>query len=392
MNYLLEFYRQLKVRTRIFLLCACYSLCIIFAVIAGRMFSTTVSFISTAIFVLLGIVFSGLLFWSVDDALHRIIGFLTPMTEGNLTHEIKARRNNEISTIIRSLGTLQATMRDIIGQISHTSLQMTQASGKLCLNAGQIASGTEEVARQTNSVAAASQEMAATSNDIAHNCMNAAESSNRASETARRGAEIVKQATNSMERISVRVKDTAKTVEELGERSDQIGQIIGTIEDIADQTNLLALNAAIEAARAGEQGRGFAVVADEVRALAERTTRATREISVMIKAIQSETKGAVEAIEEGVAEVEKGTEYSINSGQALELILAQITDVTNQVNQIATAAEQQTATTGEITTNIRQITSVVQQTAGGATETASASSEMSRVAGEMQRLVGQFRI
>ncbi len=392
MNFLLDIYLHLRIRTRIMLLCACYSGCIIFAVVAGRMFSTTISVISTAVFVLLGAIFSSLLIWSVNDALQRVIGFLSHMADGNLAQDISAKRNNEISTIIRSISTVQSTMREIIGQIIQTSQHMTLASGTLHTNANQIATGTEEVAHQTNSVAVASEEMAATSNDIAHNCLSAAETSNRASDTARSGAEIVKRATNGMERIAVRVKETAKTVEELGNRSDQIGQIIGTIEDIADQTNLLALNAAIEAARAGEQGRGFAVVADEVRALAERTTRATREISEMIKAIQNETKGAVSAIEEGVAEVEKGTEYSISSGQALEQILSQINDVTMQVNQIATAAEEQTATTGEITTNIQQITRVVQQTASGATATASASSDLSRVSEELQRLVGKFRL
>ncbi len=392
MNFLLEQYRRLNIRTRIFFLCVCYSACIVFAVVAARMFSQTISIMSTAVFVLLGAFFSGLLFWSINDALNRVTGYLTHMTEGNLTQDIVAKRNNEISSIIRSIATLQATMREIIGRISQTSQQMITASGKLQSNAGQIAAGTEEVARQTNSVAVASEEMAATSNDIAHNCLSAAENSTRASETARSGAETVKCATNGMERIASRVKETAKTVVELGARSDQIGQIIGTIEDIADQTNLLALNAAIEAARAGEQGRGFAVVADEVRALAERTTRATREISEMIKAIQKETKGAVAAIEEGVAEVEKGTGYSVSSGQALEQILSQINDVTMQVNQIATAAEEQTATTGEITTNIQKITKVVQQTAGGASETAAASSELSRVAEELQRLVGTFKL
>jgi methyl-accepting chemotaxis protein len=356
------------------------------------MFSMTFSILSTATFVLLGIFFSTLLYLSINDALQRIIGYLTLMAEGNLTQEIKAKRNNEISSIIRSINSLQSTMREILGQIAQTSQQMALASNTLHTNASKIATGTEEVAHQTNSVAAASEQMAATSNSIAHNCLSAAETSNRASDTARSGAEIVRRATNGMERIAVKVTDAAKTVEGLGSRSNQIGQIIGTIEDIADQTNLLALNAAIEAARAGEQGRGFAVVADEVRALAERTTRATREISEMIKAIQSETKGAVAAIEEGVSEVEKGTEYSIGSGQALDQILAQINDVTLQVNQIATAVEEQSATTGEITTNIQHITNIVQQTASGATETASASSDVSRVAEELQRLVGKFRL
>jgi methyl-accepting chemotaxis protein len=195
-----------------------------------------------------------------------------------------------------------------------------------------------------------------------------------------------------MERIASRVSDAAKTVEDLGARSDQIGQIIGTIEDIADQTNLLALNAAIEAARAGEQGRGFAVVADEVRALAERTTCATREIGTLIKAIQNETKGAVAAMEEGVVEVERGTESSVKSGAALEMILAQIYDVSVQVNQIATAAEEQSATTCEITTNISQITAMVDSTVRAAAETTATSSQLSRESGRLQQLVSQFKI
>jgi methyl-accepting chemotaxis protein len=356
------------------------------------MFSSTVSILSTAIFVLLGAFFSGLLFWSVNDALKRIIGYLTRMTDGDLTQTISAKRNNEISTIIRSIDTLQNTIRDIITQISQSSDHVATSSRQLHANATQIATGTDEVVTQTNSVSLASEAMATTSDSIAHSCLNAAETSNHASETARSGADVVRQTITGMERIAHRVKDASTTVEGLGVRSEQIGEIIGTIEDIADQTNLLALNAAIEAARAGEQGRGFAVVADEVRALAERTTRATREISDMIKAIQNETRGAVVAIEEGVAEVEKGTDCSTRSGQALEQILNQINDVTLQVSQIATAAEEQTATTGEITTNIQHITSVVRQTAQGAAETASASSELSREADKLQHLVGRFKL
>jgi len=181
-------------------------------------------------------------------------------------------------------------------------------------------------------------------------------------------------------------------VEKLGTRSDQIGDIVATIEDIADQTNLLALNAAIEAARAGEQGRGFAVVADEVRALAERTTKATREIGTMIKSIQLETREAVQAMEEGVQEVERGTTGAARSGKALEDILEQIDEVTGQINQIAIAAEEQTATTSQISDNIQQISATVQTSARSSQEISGASSQLSRLSVEMQQMVQRFRI
>jgi methyl-accepting chemotaxis protein len=234
--------------------------------------------------------------------------------------------------------------------------------------------------------------MASTSSEIAANCTNAAESSRRTSESASTGVAVVQETIVGMGKIAERVKQTAATIDALGTRSEQIGEIIGTIEDIADQTNLLALNAAIEAARAGEQGRGFAVVADEVRALAERTTKATKEIGTMIKAIQSETREAVKSMEEGVREVEKGAVSSEKSGESLQEILDQINEVTMQINQIATAAEQQTATTSEITTNIHQVTEVVQQSARGAEETSSSAAQLADQSQQLQNLVGRFRV
>jgi methyl-accepting chemotaxis protein len=203
---------------------------------------------------------------------------------------------------------------------------------------------------------------------------------------------VVQATLQGMQNIAASVQESARTVASLGERSDQIGAIVGTIEDIADQTNLLALNAAIEAARAGEQGRGFAVVADEVRALAERTTRATREIGEMIKTIQGETSGAVGSMELAVREVEKGMESSRKSGEALQHILQAINDVTAQIHQIATAAEEQTAVTGEISSNIIQINEVVLETARGAHETANAAAHLSTLAGDLQQIVGRFRL
>lgn len=391
MRYLINWYLHLKIRTRIILLSLCYSFCIIVAVVAGRSYSLTISIFSTAVFVVLGAFFSGFMFWSVNDALRRVSGYLTEMTGGNLCQPILVKRNNEISAIIRSIDLLQSTMRGIISKINQSATEVSASAKDVHSTAEIISAGTEEISSQTNRVASASQSMDQTSGSIAQNCLTVADMSNRASDNARSGTEVVKQALDGMERIASRFNDAAKTVESLGTRSEQIGQIIGVIEDIADQTNLLALNAAIEAARAGEQGRGFAVVADEVRALAERTTRATREIGVMIKAIQSETKTAVTAMDESVSEVEHGTELSVKSGQALEQILAQINEVTMQVNQVATAAEEQTATTKDITSNIQAIMSVIDQTVQGTSKAASSSSILSLEAEELQKLVGQFK-
>ena len=314
------------------------------------------------------------------------------MTNGDLTQEIVAERNNELSVIIRSIRSLQMTMREIISHISQSSEKVAIESRQLQKTSDQIATGAKEVASQTVTVATAGEEMSATSSYIAQNCQTAAEGAQRAYQLAHTGAEVVDNTIAIMSQIAESVQSSARTVADLGKRSDQIGAIIGTIEDIADQTNLLALNAAIEAARAGEQGRGFAVVADEVRALAERTTRATREIGEMIKAIQGETKRAVAAMELGVRQVETGTVGAEKSGHALQDILQQINDVAMQVNQIATAAEEQTATTSEISNNMHQITEVMQRTSQGAHDSATAAKELRDNAEELQRVVRQFKL
>jgi len=234
--------------------------------------------------------------------------------------------------------------------------------------------------------------MAATSADIAHNCQTVADNSRKADAAAQSGAAVVRETLDAMDQIATKVKLSAEIVESLGQRGEQIGAIVATIEEIADQTNLLALNAAIEAARAGEQGRGFAVVADEVRRLAERTTEATGEIGEMIKAIQDETRVAVRSIEEGVKQVSIGSEKAAGSGEALQEILEQIASLNMQISQIATAAEQQTATTNEINNSVQRMTDEVSTTAQGAQHATDAASRLSTLAESLQRLVGQFKL
>ena len=352
--------------------------------------------IGVALLVILA--FSILLAWLVSHTITRPIKAVVDTIkdiaqgEGDLTKRLPILGNNEIGELSEWFNTFVNKLQGIISQVSGSSLHLASAANQLCSTAESIATGAEEVAAQAETVATASEEMAATSGDIAQNCLMVSEGSSKANDTALAGSKVVQATVEGMVRIAEQVKGSAQRVESLGARSDQIGEIIGTIEDIADQTNLLALNAAIEAARAGDQGRGFAVVADEVRALAERTTKATKEIGGMIKSIQAETRGAVNAMGEGVEEVEKGSSDAARSGKALQEILSQIQVVTMQVSQIATAAEEQTATTSEITNNIHQISMVMQETAKGAHESSAAATQLAGLAEDLQRMVGHFKL
>ncbi len=340
---------------------------------------------------LFSIIISVVIARGITHALSNVFITMAAIASGDLTTRSTSTSQDEMGMLGQEMNIMGEKLSGIIRELADNSLSVSSAVLQMHSNAEQMSTSNEELAAQASTIATACEEMSATSSEIARNCHVAANDSAKANDAAVMGVKVVDETVNVMSRIADRVRSTAQTVETLGSRSDQIGQIIGTIEDIADQTNLLALNAAIEAARAGEQGRGFAVVADEVRALAERTTNATREIGQMIKSIQAETKSAVTAMDEGVRQVEQGTSEAAKSGEALQHILEQIANVTNQVNQIAVAAEEQTATTMEINNNIQQITEVAHITSTSSHEEAATANELARLAENLKIMVGQFK-
>ena len=200
------------------------------------------------------------------------------------------------------------------------------------------------------------------------------------------------QTVSEMQQISEVVGQAAHIIMTLGQSSDQIGEIVRVIEDIADQTNLLALNAAIEAARAGEQGRGFAVVADEVRKLAERTTKATKEIGDMIRQIQQDTKSAVSSMDQGTNQVGQGVELANKTGEALVQIHTMINSTAEMIQQIANAAEEQSTVTRQIASDLESVKKTTQETTNGVSVSAQACHDLNDLAEDLQKLVGTFKV
>ena len=317
---------------------------------------------------------------------------MTRAAEGDLSTEVHYESEDEIGVIIKAQRKMRKGLVELITQFKLTAEQVASAATEIASAAEQSASGAGEQESQAGEVSSSIEQMAATIVESSQNASSATESARNAAEVAGEGGHIVQQTIEGMQAIAESVKASSATIAELGKRSDEIGEIIGVIDDIADQTNLLALNAAIEAARAGEQGRGFAVVADEVRKLAERTTKATAEIAGMIKGIQEDTSGAVASMEEGTTQVEAGMELAVKAGDSLTSIVSVVSEVQKMIEQIATASDEQSAAAEQISGNVGNIASVSKQSAESAEQMAATAEQLNRQTDNLNELVSRFKL
>ncbi len=317
---------------------------------------------------------------------------LDAMGKGDLSVRVTTQFRGDHRLINDSINRVAENLSSAVGEVAEAVSATASSSSQISSSTEEMAAGAQEQASQTAEVAGAMELMTRTILENSKSAMATAETARKAKQSAAQGGEVVKQTVAGMRRIADVVNTSARTVKDLGHSSDQIGEIISVIDDIADQTNLLALNAAIEAARAGEQGRGFAVVADEVRKLAERTVKATKEIAGMIKKIQVDTAGAVESMDRGTQEVEAGIRLAEKSGQSLEEIVGVSQKVTDMVQQIADASEQQSASAEQISKNIEAISAVTNQTGSGTQQIARAAEDLNRLTENLKELVGHFKI
>ena len=363
--------------------------------VAAEQASTTAEQAKVAIVVVLGLgVLLGLLFGvfvarSVSQPIKAIV---QSVENADLNTVFKSDRKDEIGDLMKSFDRFVETLKETLTRVIEAAAAVASASAEISAGTEEMAAGAQEQSSQAADVSSAMEQMTRTILENSKNAAGTTETAKSARVAAERGGKVVQESINAMRKIAEVVLKSASTVRALGKSSDQIGDIVSVIDDIADQTNLLALNAAIEAARAGEQGRGFAVVADEVRKLAERTSTATKEIAEMIKKIQTDTTDAVVSMEAGTKEVNEGIRLADDAGNALSEIVEVFHRVTEKVAQIAAASEQQAASSEQISKNVEAISSVTHETASGIQEIARTAEDLNRLTESLQTLTGRFKL
>lgn len=328
----------------------------------------------------------------LERSTEMILTEMDKFANGDLTVQLEKEKDDVIGALFDGFNKVVLNIREMIEKVTEAVEAAASASSEISSSTEELAAGAQEQSAQTTEVAGAVEEMTKTIFETTSNVTHASETAKNSGNIARDGGKVVSDTIGGMNRIAEVITQAAETVKELGSSSDKIGEIVQVIDDIADQTNLLALNAAIEAARAGEQGRGFAVVADEVRKLAERTTKATKEIASMIKEIQKDTNNAVVSMVKGTEEVNNGKQLAQKAGEALNQIISSSKEVVDNISQVAAASEEQSSAAEQISKNIESISSVTNQSAAGVQQIARAAEDLNNLTVNLQNLVSQFTI
>ena len=341
----------------------------------------------------LSIVIAFVMTGAIVKPITHVVDRVQTLADRNLSDEpLKTSSRDETGKLTVAVNTLHESLREVVTSVTRGAEEVASASGQIAGATQEISAGMEHQTREVDQVSAAIEEMSASVREVATESGEASGEATESGRSAEEGGRVVAETIDGMNLINEAVAAGSASVASLGERGEQIGEVIGVINDIADQTNLLALNAAIEAARAGEHGRGFAVVADEVRKLADRTTKATEEISSSIVAIQTETQEAVDRMNAGTEHVRAGVEKANASGERLSAIVDSSGTVARKIEAIAAAAEEQSAASEEVARSVERIAHVSREASDSARDGAAAAEQLSSRARNLSELVGQFKL
>nr|WP_323158401.1 methyl-accepting chemotaxis protein [Pseudomonas viridiflava] len=341
---------------------------------------------------LLTLMFAWMLIKSITTPIAVALHAAETIAQGNLTQPIKVDGTDEAGRLLQAMKTMQDKLRDTLQRISGSATQLASAAEELNAVTDESARGLVQQNNEIEQAATAVNEMTSAVEEVARNATSTSEASRNATASAGDGRDLVLETVGAIERMSGDVKETAELIGNLANESRDIGKVLDVIRGLADQTNLLALNAAIEAARAGEAGRGFAVVADEVRALAHRTQQSTSEIERMIGSIQGGTEQAVTSMRNSTERAESTLSIAKGAGMALDTINIAVEEINERNLVIASAAEEQAQVAREVDRNLVNIRDLSAQSTTGANQTSAASTELSRLAVDLNSMVGRFAL
>ncbi len=334
-------------------------------------------------------------FWvthSITAPISQAVDVANRLSDGDLNVRIEIRSNDETGKLLVAMQNMVNKMKNMIGEVMASADQLSKTASQLSVSSKQVANGSQQQSEATSSMAASLEEMTVSINQVTDNALSAREASLHSGEMSEQGAGVIHDAVLEMGKIEVSVKGFSSIIQSLEQQSNEISAIVNVIKEIADQTNLLALNAAIEAARAGEQGRGFAVVADEVRKLAERTSKSTQEIGSMIEKIQSGTREAVTSIESGVSTVISGVALANKAGDSITQIKAEAAHVAQVVSDISDALKEQSIASNDVAKNVERIAQMTEENNAAVLQSSSAANHLEQLATSLHSSISHFKI